>query len=169
TLQGRSDLTDCPAAVRLPAQAIARNFEKGRRQVSRNGRLRMANDRGGWAMLREGFDQSDAESPSIAGLSTAGADAFGSIVGGMFVATAAGFTDVGKAVAGELDLIADGEDVRGLQAAVDKALAVEAGEGIQDGGQDGAGLFGGERALGKDLREGFFGVLHQDEEQLAAS
>ena len=65
-----------------------------------------------------------------------------------------------NAVAGELELIFNGENVRGPHVSVNQALAVKKGDGLQGGSEDVAGFSRSERALGEKLREIFLGVFH---------
>src|SRR6266436_103547 len=49
---------------------------------------------------------------------------------------------------------------------VDETLTMEEREGLQRGSENVARFRGGERALGKELREIFLGVFHEQEEQI---
>ena len=76
------------------------------------------------------------------------------------------FGEGGDAVARELELIFDGENVGGPQVSVNEVFAVEKSESVQRGSENVARFGGSERALPKKLREILLGVFHQDVEQI---
>jgi hypothetical protein len=89
----------------------------------------------------EGLEKKDGEVVDVAG---AGAIAF---VG---VFSVRGFAD---AVAAELDGLADGEDMHGLDVFVDEAEGVERLEGADEAGGELMGFCDGEATLAKDLAQ----------------
>src|ERR1700730_14593059 len=132
-------------------------------------------------MLCESFHERDAERPDIARGRDDSLRDFGWIVGAR-MAQAGGeegllrfgrgqmrllgvLIDREDAVAGELKLILDGENVRGPHVSMDQTFGMEEAEGLQSGSKNVARFRGSERALRKKLREIFLGVFHYDVEQ----
>src|SRR5713101_2628912 len=140
-------------------QAVARDVEKNCGQSVWDSRiLRAGADRG--QLLRESFDQRNAQRPDVAG----GEDAL-SRLNGRQVALFGVFVDGENTFTGKFELIVDGENIRGAHVSVNQALAVKKGEALQSGSEDVAGFRGSERALRKKLRKIFLGVFHNDIEQ----
>src|SRR6266481_2155682 len=113
-------------------------------------------------MLRECFDQSHAERPDIGGRGKRRDGRFGSIVSVKLVRWFAGFADGGERVAGQLELIGGGKNVRRLNARMREAIAVQINESVEHGFEHFAGFGGRESAHRNNLGEVFFGILHHD-------
>ena len=146
---------------------MARNVEEKRRQsVWHDGILRGGTGRNG-QMLRESFHQRDAERPDVAGRRDDSLRDFWRIVrarmargrGGRAVLRVSGGHmrllgvpgDGENAVARQLELIFDGENVRGPHMSMEQTLAMEERERLQRGRENVARFRGCERALRKKL------------------
>src|SRR5260370_28074721 len=71
-----------------------------------------------------------------------------------------------ESVAGWLELIGGGENVGGLDARMNEAIAVEINEGIEHRFEHGASFGIPERTLGNNLGKVFLGVLHDHVETI---
>ncbi len=119
-------------------------------------------------MLREGFDERDAEGPHVVGRGDFLGCGFGWGVGVRLLDAATRFADPADCVAGEFELIVDGQDVAGFDATVHEALGMKVFQGVEEGLEHFARFGGSEGALGQELREVFFGILHDNVEQIHA-
>ena len=177
-IQARGDFGDSPATLRVALQAMADNIqEKSWQRVRHDRFLSGGAGDSGW-MLRECLDERDAERPDVARrrddslrdfrriIRTRMAEARGGnallrLRSGRIQLTGV-FGEEGNTVAGELELILDGENVGGANVSVNDAFAMEEGERLQRGSENVARFGGSERALRKKLRKIFLGVFHHD-------
>ena len=176
-IQARGDFHYGPAALWIALQAVAHNVEEKSGQCVRHKGFLRGGARGSGEMLRQGFDERNAERPDVARGRNDSLGNFRRVVrtrmaeagGGAALRGFGGrpirrFGERGNAVARELELIFDGENVGGPQVSVNEVFAVEKSESVQRGGENVARFGGSERALPKKLREIFLGVFHQDVE-----
>ena len=66
-------------------------------------------------------------------------------------------------------MIPSGQDICGLQVAMDKSFAVKIFERIQNRAEHVARFFWRKRALGKNLREILFRIFHHQIQQIASA
>lgn len=165
-LEGGGDLRGGPASGGIVEDGVARDVEEGLRKRFGNGWIGLgAGERDGGA-LRESFDESDAEGPDVGGSGERGGGEFGSVEGAEIAIGSAGIADGANGVGGELELVGGGEDVGWFDVRVREALAVEIDDGFEKRLEHFAGFGGGEGALGKNLREIFFGEFHHGVEKI---
>jgi len=115
---------------------------------------------------RESFDKSDAERPGIGNGRKGSGWGFGCIVGGGFLEGIAWLTEGRNAVARKFDLIAGGQNVRGLDVAVREALGMKKSKCPEDGFEHATRFRRREWALGKNLGKIFFLELHDHVEHV---
>src|SRR4029077_20068751 len=133
-------------------------------------------------MLRQGFDNSDAERPDVArrrddslrdfrrivraGMAKARSGNALLGIGGKRIRLVGVFGGGGNAVAGEPEVVFAGKNVRGPQVSMDQTFAMEEGKSLQSRSENVARFRSSERALGKKLREVLLSVFHQNVEQI---
>src|ERR1700674_403613 len=80
-----------------------------------------------------------------------------------------GFADGRNRVARKLELVGSGEDIRGLNMGMNEAFAMKINQGIEKRLEHFASFRSRKRALRKNLRKVFFGVLHYRVEKILVS
>jgi len=158
-IEVRFDAAKGAAALWIGAQAFPADGEEG---LGDGGRyLRVTASRsvpGGW-LLSQSFDEQDTERPDIGrGGYIDGAD-FRRIVD-------AARTGAPAEVWRELHTVIDDHDVGWTEMTVRKTAVVKIGERTQHGAEHFPRFPGRERTIGKDLGEGFIGILGYDIEQI---
>src|SRR5713226_6703195 len=117
-------------------------------------------------MLCECFDQGHTERPDVGGCGERRGSGFGSVVSLELARCFAGFTDGEQSIAGKFELIGGGENIGRFDPRMNEAIAVEINENIEHRFEHFASFGSSKRALGKNLREVFFGMLHHHEETI---
>ena len=121
-----------------------------------------------WGALRQCFEESDAERPDVGFWSEGGGRDFGGIVNVTRAGKLVDRSNGGERIGGKFQTILSGEEVGRLEMSVGEALGVEIDKDIESGVENVSRFVGRQGALGKDFREIFFRVLHNDIEQRLA-
>src|ERR1700756_5974006 len=111
-------------------------------------------------MLRQGFDERNAEGPNVFLGGNGGGLHLGGVVNVAAAKKLAPVADGEDRVARKLQAVVRGENIRRLKMPVNEALAVKVDEDIEGRVEDVAHFFRIESALRQNLAEVFLGVLH---------
>jgi hypothetical protein len=114
--------------------------------------------------LSQGFDQSHAKRPHVAGRGKPSAGGFGRVIHAR-LGNAKSFARAEEPVGREFDLIPYGHDICGLQMTEHKTLTVNAGKGVENGNEHFASFLRCERPLRKNLQKIFRSILHHEIEK----
>src|SRR5713226_4485750 len=163
-IEARGDFGNGPASSGFVAEGVPRDIQEGLGERIGDGGVGLASGLQDGCVLRERFHQGNAERPDVRGCREWRSSGLGSVVSIEFARQFSGFTDGEKRVAGKLELIGGGENVGGLDPRMNEANAVKINKCIKHGLQHLANFRIHERALGENLGEVFFGILHYDEE-----
>ena len=161
-IKTRGDFTDGDATGRIGAQALPRE-----------GRERLGHRLGhGWVggfgaipnrrVFGKDFDKCGAKRPNIRGRNNQPVFSLRSIAYGSRWPGYDGCAHGTNAVSCQLEAVARGHDIRGVETAVDETLGVQISERGQRRAEHFASLVGRERPLLENLRENFVGIFRDN-------